>query len=137
MFPNSLNTAEFKAAWSTWVAHRVEIKKKLTPTSVRLQLKHLEKIGVVRAIASIEYTVAKGWEGLREEDGGRNGAAKPGYFTEEEIAAGAKPRPMTPQECLDMNEAHWKTLGPPTAKDIEHRERERAKVAQWYAEGCP
>ena len=66
--PESIDTPEFRAAWSLWEAHRRDIKKPLTPTSVRQQLKSLSALGLSRAIASIEHTIEKGWIGLREPE---------------------------------------------------------------------
>lgn len=59
---------EFSQAWSEWVQHRAEKKKPLKPTTIKAQLKMLAKIGEARAIAMIEHTIFKGWEGLREDD---------------------------------------------------------------------
>ncbi len=65
-FPAVLNTPAFRSAWDQWVAHRTEIKKKLTPTSVGQQMKQLAAMGESRAITTIQYTIAKGWQGLVE-----------------------------------------------------------------------
>lgn len=67
VFPSSLDTPAFKTAWSEWEAHRKEIRKKLTPRSVELQLKECERMGVDRAVAMIYHTIKNGWTGLREE----------------------------------------------------------------------
>jgi hypothetical protein len=66
--PPELNTPEFREAWDRWAQHRREIKKPLTPTSIDQQLKSLAKMGLSRAIETIEHTIAKGWQGLREPD---------------------------------------------------------------------
>ena len=58
----------FKDAWYNWKQHRIEIKKKLTPTTTRSQLKSLHEMGEDRAIAAINYTIGKGWQGLFEPD---------------------------------------------------------------------
>lgn len=73
--PPLLDTPEFREAWQSWIVHRSEIKKKLTPSSAARQLKMLAKIGLTRAIACIEHTIEKGWTGLREpeaDQGSRN-----------------------------------------------------------------
>ena len=80
--PIALDTTEFRAAWLEWQLHRSEIRKKLTPTSVKRQLKQLAEMGPARAIAAIEWTIAKGWTGIREPD--TNGRDQP--MTDEEVA---------------------------------------------------
>ena len=65
----NLTTQLFAGAWDRWVAHRTEIKKKLTPTSVRQQFKRFAEWGPDRAILAIEHTIEMGWQGIREPDG--------------------------------------------------------------------
>lgn len=67
--PESLNTPRFRAAWTDWKAHRLEIKHPLRPTQSAKQLSKLASIGELRAVAMIEHTIEKGWQGLREPDG--------------------------------------------------------------------
>lgn len=59
---------EFEKAWTDWIAHRKEIRKPLKPTQIRKQLEELAAIGESRAIATINHTITKGWQGLREPD---------------------------------------------------------------------
>lgn len=59
----------FKSAWTDWVAFRREIKKPVTPTMAKAQLRQLRSLNERRAIAMIEHTIGKGWQGLREQDG--------------------------------------------------------------------
>jgi hypothetical protein len=59
----------FKSAWTDWVAFRREIKKPVTPTMAKAQLRQLGSLNERRAIAMIEHTIGKGWQGLREQDG--------------------------------------------------------------------
>jgi hypothetical protein len=54
--------------WDKWVRHRVEIKKRLTPTQTETQLRKFEKWGPERSADAIEYTIGKGWQGIREDD---------------------------------------------------------------------
>lgn len=72
-------------AWDEWQRHRIEIKKPLTPTQAHKQLEQFEAWGAARSIAAIEYTIAKGWQGLREPDhsGTRNGG---GHFQGGQLA---------------------------------------------------
>lgn len=58
----------FRKAWADWQDHREEIKKPLKPTQAEKQLKMLSELGEDRAVAMIEYTITKGWQGLREDD---------------------------------------------------------------------
>ena len=41
VFPPELNKPDFLRAWNEWTQHRIEIKKKLTPSTARKQLKLL------------------------------------------------------------------------------------------------
>lgn len=66
--PNSLNTTEFTLAWAEWAQHRREVKKPLTATSIKRQLQQLEKLGPAEACQWINYTIAKGWQGLQAPD---------------------------------------------------------------------
>jgi hypothetical protein len=59
---------DFAEAWNDWVVYRKEKKKKLTPSTIKMQLKKLEGIGEVRAIKMIAYSIGNGWEGLFEEN---------------------------------------------------------------------
>jgi len=58
---------EFSESWNKWIKYRKEIKKQITPTMAESQLKNLAAMGEKRAIAMIENTIGKGWQGLREE----------------------------------------------------------------------
>lgn len=64
--PASINTPEFLKAWAEWNQHRVEKKKPQTSLSCQKQLSFLESIGTQRAIAAINYSIEKGWEGIYE-----------------------------------------------------------------------
>jgi hypothetical protein len=67
-FGESLNTEAFRVAWKDWLRHRVEIKKPLKPTSATRQLAQLAKLGPEVATEWINYTIAKGWQGLSAPD---------------------------------------------------------------------
>jgi len=62
--PKCLQTEAFKAAWSEWCEYRKERKLPLTPTTVKSQLKKLEKWGHDGAVASIQESISNGWQGL-------------------------------------------------------------------------
>jgi hypothetical protein len=59
----------FRAAWSDFVKHRGQLKKKFTPLAMEYALRELGEMGEARAIACIRHTISKGWQGLREPDG--------------------------------------------------------------------
>jgi len=64
--PDVLNNEVFLAAWADWVRHRSEIRKPLKPTTIKQQLKKLAAMGVARAVAAIEHSIANGYQGLFE-----------------------------------------------------------------------
>ncbi len=75
-FPDPLDVPDFHEAWQRWEKHRREIKHPLTPSMRKTQLKTLASWGLRRAIACIDHTIFKGWQGLREPDAtDRNGRA--------------------------------------------------------------
>jgi DNA-binding MarR family transcriptional regulator len=55
---------EFREAWNDWEQHRREIKKPLTSTSVRYQLKDLAALGEAEAIAKLTRSISNGWTGI-------------------------------------------------------------------------
>lgn len=55
---------EFREAWTDWEQHRREIKKPLTSTSVRYQLKDLAALGEAEAIAKLTRSITSGWQGM-------------------------------------------------------------------------
>jgi hypothetical protein len=55
---------EFRKAWSEWEQHRREIKKPLTPTSIRKQLEDLAKMSEAESIAAMHRSIASGWQGI-------------------------------------------------------------------------
>jgi hypothetical protein len=81
VFPVNLDSDRFKKAWAQWKAHRVEKRKKMTPTQEQKQLDRLEALGPDRAIAAIDYSIAQGWTGIFEESlpliPSKNGNQKP------------------------------------------------------------
>jgi hypothetical protein len=57
---------EYSQEWDQFVQHRKELKKPLTPTATKLALASLQAMGAARAVRTLRWTVAKGWQGLRE-----------------------------------------------------------------------
>lgn len=62
------DSPDFLMFWSNWEQHRIEIKKKLTPTTKRQQLAKLAEMGEARAIAALKHSLAGGWQGIFEPD---------------------------------------------------------------------
>jgi len=75
VFPANLNCTEFMEAWIEWDKFRSEIKHKLTPTTIERQLADLSKYPVKIAIAMIDQSITKGWQGLFPLKSNGNGHA--------------------------------------------------------------
>ena len=73
-FPKELDDATFITAWSNWIDDRKERKKAVTARAAKIQLKKLEAMGIKRAIAAIENSIEKGYQGIFEPS--NNGANK-------------------------------------------------------------
>ena len=65
-FPENLRTDSFLSAWSEWEKHKKEIRKKLTPSTMKKQLKKLSAMGEIKAIQAINNSITNGWQGLFE-----------------------------------------------------------------------
>lgn len=66
--PEFLRTTAFVETWTRWAKHRREIKKPLTEEMEQSAFRRLAPLGVVRAVEIVEYTLAKGWQGLADDD---------------------------------------------------------------------
>lgn len=76
----AFESTAFKEAWGDFEAHRLEIRKKLTPTSVKQAMAQMKSMGEPRAVAMIRHTIFKGWQGLKEDDAPRaNGVERVEY----------------------------------------------------------
>jgi len=104
--PTSLDTPEFRTTWADWVQHRLEKKKPLKPTTIKKQFCELEKMGVTRAIAAIDYSILRSWEGIFED---KSPPSPQGSYQQPEAPEDREPREpkKTPEEI---------------ARDIELRE---------------
>jgi hypothetical protein len=83
--PIELQTEKFRRAWADWQQHRREIRKPLKPTAAAQQIKQFLQWGTESAIAAIEYTILKGWVGIRQPEkesnnGHANGKPRPDAF---------------------------------------------------------
>jgi hypothetical protein len=65
-----LNSPEFLETWNQWERHRREIKKPLTTLQGQKQLEKFAEWGLKRSVAAINHTIEKGWQGIREPEGG-------------------------------------------------------------------
>jgi hypothetical protein len=66
------SSPDFLMFWGNWEQHRIEIKKKLTPTTKKQQLAKLGEMGEARAIAALKHSLAGGWQGIFEPQGAAN-----------------------------------------------------------------
>lgn len=64
--PLLLQTPRFLIAWEKWFKHRAEIKKPMKATQQNQMLESFLAMGEDRAVAAIEFTIFKGWQGLQE-----------------------------------------------------------------------
>jgi len=64
-FPANLQTADFGAAWESYLAYRKSSRlKSLAPASVQAQLRNLSEMGHDEAIEAIHQSIANGWQGI-------------------------------------------------------------------------
>jgi len=57
---------EFLEVWSDWLNHRKEIKKPLTPTAAKRQIKQLGKFKPKVATAMVDRSITSSWQGIFE-----------------------------------------------------------------------
>lgn len=65
--PPTLDTPEFRESWATWLKDRYDRRKAVTATAAKAQLDKLAKVGVAKAIETINNSIANGWAGLFPE----------------------------------------------------------------------
>ena len=64
-FPANLKSADFGAAWESYLAYRKSSRlKSLAPASIQAQLRNLSEMGHDAAIAAINQSIANGWQGI-------------------------------------------------------------------------
>ncbi len=64
VFPEKFITPEFDKAWKEWEDYRKEKKSKLTPLSIKKQVKFLSEYPVGTAIEMINQSIRNGWTGI-------------------------------------------------------------------------
>lgn len=62
--PGALDTAEFREVWSEWLAARRDKSNPVTARAAKMQFKTLVPLGIERAIASVEASIANDWTGI-------------------------------------------------------------------------
>jgi len=77
VFPENLQTEDFKTTWSAWQQYRKEKRQALTPSTVKSQLKKLSKTPE-QAVAILKQSIEMGWLGLfpLKETGGSEAKTK-------------------------------------------------------------
>jgi hypothetical protein len=64
-FPANLQSADFGAAWESYLAYRKSSRlKSLAPASIQAQLRNLSEMGHDEAIEAINQSIANGWQGI-------------------------------------------------------------------------
>lgn len=64
VFPGNLNTPEFQKVWEEWKAYRKAIKEPLTEIAEKRQLAKLSKMGLEKALESIDDSICNNWRGV-------------------------------------------------------------------------
>lgn len=96
-------TKEFSDAWNDWLKYRRELKKPLTPSTIKSQLKGLESLTESDAIAAIRLSIMKGWQGLVFADSPQPTARAGGVGV-----AGCPGRKLMTREDIDRAAAELK-----------------------------
>ncbi len=73
--PKELDSDSFREAWGRWTAYRKELRRPLTPSTTKAQLRKLATWGRDRAVAAIDGSIESGWVGIFEAS--KNGNGKP------------------------------------------------------------
>lgn len=66
--PESFNSYGVAEALNSWIDYRKEIKRPLVASSISAIVKTWAPLGELRFCAAVEFTISKGWQGLREDD---------------------------------------------------------------------
>lgn len=97
-FPEILNTDEFKSAWNRWHDHLKQKRKPATIHARDLQLHTLSKMGVERAIETINHSIEHNWQGLYEPGQKVNGQPQAKANKPFQFRSGVPFSQMTPEE---------------------------------------
>jgi hypothetical protein len=76
--PADLQTnPELQTAWTAWIQHRSEIRKKLTPSAAQEQIKQIRQWGPDRAVAAIHHSIAGSYQGIFEPNHNQKKPSRP------------------------------------------------------------
>lgn len=131
--PILLDTETFRAAWAKWQRFRIEKKCPMTATTAEELLEQFVGWGEARAIAAIKYTIAKGWQGLREPDA----PAATGPASGQQLMAMGKVDPnrpgRTPETQLPTDEerSRLRNSAPAIGDDPMRINSRKAVIAYW------
>lgn len=78
-------SVEFKEAWDEWVKYRVELKKKLPPSTIRRQMGYLSKYQPEQAAGFLRNAIEKGWQFPYETRGETVHKVKNGSYYQDAI----------------------------------------------------
>lgn len=81
--PLELDTPEFLKAWRDWEAHRKGLRKPVTRQAKERQWQRLAKIGSERAVAAIDLSIEKGWQGIYEGENGHQASRPQSLFKDQ------------------------------------------------------
>ena len=79
--PSEIDSPELQEAWLEYCKVRREIKKKLTPTAVKLLFKRMTKWGAEKSIIALNQASSSGWQGVFEPKGQFNGRENVSGYT--------------------------------------------------------
>lgn len=65
--PPELDSPEFRELWNDFIQHRVEQKKRMTPTAIRRAFQKMLPWGRDRAIAALKHSIANSYQGIFED----------------------------------------------------------------------
>jgi hypothetical protein len=82
----------FKSTWKDWNQFRTEIKKPLTPSMVKAQIKTLAKLTETDAVMCINNSIMNGWQGLFPDKVGQQSKPQQQTFLERDQEARAELR---------------------------------------------
>lgn len=76
-FPENLNSARMRAAWTQWCIYRKERKQPMTAQTVKLQLAAMSKWGEPYTVSAIEKSIMNSWRGVFGPEDGAGNQRKP------------------------------------------------------------
>lgn len=99
-----LDDPDFRESWIDWCRYRMEIRKPLTETGLRRQIRRLEGFGLEGALASIDQSICGGWQGLFP--------AKRAPSGDTSLCGGLTEMSQAERDCLAAHQAESKAEAP-------------------------